>query len=119
MVDRIQLKAMSFRGRHGVRPAEREQTQEFVVDVDVECDLGEASRTDRLADTIDYKQIHAIAKEAIEGESHNLLESLAGGIADRVLKLPRVEAVSVSIAKKPASMQPLGAAAVHIYRTRA
>ena len=119
MVDRIQLHGMSFRGRHGVRPAEREQTQEFIVDVDVDADLVEASETDRLADTIDYKQIHAIAKETIEGEPHNLIESLAGRIADRVLQLPRVVAVSVRIAKRPASMQPLGAAAVHIYRTRA
>ena len=110
---------MSFRGRHGVRPAERETDQDFVVDVEVDCDLSQAARSDRLADTIDYKQIHAIAKAVVEGESHHLLESMAGSIADRVLDLPRIEAVSVRIAKKPASMQPIGAAAVHIYRTRA
>jgi 7,8-dihydroneopterin aldolase/epimerase/oxygenase len=110
---------MSFRGRHGVRPAERDMAQEFLVDVDVECDLREAGRTDLVADTVDYRQIHALARSVVEGESHNLLESLAAAIADGVLGLPRVEAVSVKIAKRPASMQPIEAAAVHIHRTRA
>jgi dihydroneopterin aldolase len=118
-MDRIQLQAMSFQGRHGVRPAEREQAQEFVVDVEVECDLSEAGRTDQVADTVDYKQIHSIAKEVVEGESRNLLESIAGAIAAGVVALPRIKAVSVRVAKRPASMQPIGAAAVHIYRTRA
>ena len=98
---------------------EREVAQDFVVDVDVECDLSQAARSDELADTVDYKLIHGIAKEIIEGESRNLIEALAGAIADRVLELPRIRAVTVRIAKRPASMLPLGAAAVHIYRTRA
>lgn len=119
VVDRIQLEAMSFRGRHGVRPAEREQAQEFLVDVEVECDLRKASRTDDIADTIDYRAIHAIAKEVVEGEPQKLIETLAGRIADRVLQIPGVQKTSVRVAKKPASMQPIGDAAVHISRTRA
>jgi 7,8-dihydroneopterin aldolase/epimerase/oxygenase len=118
-VDRIQLQSMSFRGRHGVRPAERELDQDFVVDLEVECDLSRAARSDQLADSVDYKQIYTIARDVIEGPSHNLLEFLAGAIADRVLDLPRIDAVSVRIAKRPASMAPIGGAAVHIYRTRA
>ena len=110
---------MKFRGRHGVRPEERQLPQEFVVDVDVECDLREAARTDQIADTVDYRQIRSIARDVIEGESRSLIEALAGEIADRVLELAGVVAVSVRIAKRPASMRPIGAAAVHIYRTRA
>jgi len=48
-----------------------------------------------------------------------LLESLAGAIAERVLQLPRVEGVSVRVAKQPPSMRPIDAAAVSIRRTRA
>jgi hypothetical protein len=36
-----------------------------------------------------------------------------------VLQLPRVSGVSVRIAKRPESMQPIDAAAVRINRTRA
>jgi len=110
---------MSFRGHHGVREAERALAQDFTVDVEVECDLSLAAHSDQLADTVDYKQIHTIAREVIEGASHHLLESLAGEIADRVLDLPRIDAVSVRIAKQPVSLAPIGGAAVHIYRTRA
>lgn len=110
---------MSFQGRHGVRPAEREQAQEFKVDVEVEADLAEAGRTDHLADTVDYTKVRAIAKAVIEGPGARLLETLAGQIAEQVLQLPKVASVWVRVAKRPASMQPIEAAAVRINRTRA
>src|SRR2546421_12254219 len=118
-MDRIELRGMSFQGRHGVRPAEREQPQEFRVDIELEADLAEAGRTDRLADTVDYTAVRAAARAVIEGEPRKLLESLASAIAERVLALPRVESVSVRVAKHPASMQPIEAAAIRINRTRA
>src|SRR6266852_1120734 len=88
-VDQVALEGMSFRGRHGVRPAEREQAQEFKVDIEVEAD------------------------------SVKLLETLAARIADRVLALPKVRGVTVRVAKRPVSMTPIESAAVHINRTRA
>lgn len=117
-MDRVLLEGMSFQGRHGVRAAEREQPQEFRVDIEVDCDLSEPGRTDRIEDTVDYTRVRAIAKEVIEGDSLKLLETLAARIAEGVLQLPKVAAVSVRIAKQPASMQPLHAAAVRINRTR-
>src|SRR5438094_9304392 len=93
-MDRVELRGMSFQGRHGVRTAEREQPQEFKVDIELEADLAEAGRTDRLADTVDYTAVRAVAREVIEGESRKLLESLALAIAQRVISQPRVEYVS-------------------------
>jgi len=118
-MDRIELRGMSFPGRHGVGDAERDQPQEFKVDIEIDADLAEPGRTDRLADTIDYTQVRAAARAVIEGESKKLLESLAAAIADRILTMPRVKAVSVRVAKRPASMQPIEAAAVRINRSRA
>ena len=118
-MDRIELRGMSFQGRHGVSDAEREHAQEFRVDIEVEADLAQAGRTDSIADTLDYRRVRAAAREVIEGPSMQLLEALAGVIADRVLRLPHVQGVSVRVAKRPASMQPIDAAAVHIKRTRA
>ena len=117
-MDRIELQGMSFYGHHGVREAERDQTQEFRVDIEVEAKLEQAGQTDRLADTVDYTRLRQAAKDVIEGESVQLLESLAGAIAERILAMPLVESVSVRVAKRPASMQPIEAAAVHIKRTR-
>ena len=101
-----------------MRPAERERPQEFVVDVEVDCDLDQPSRTDSITDTIDYRQIRAIAKEVVEGESMQLLESLAGRIADGVLKIPGALAVSVRVTKRPATMMPIAGASVRIERGR-
>jgi dihydroneopterin aldolase len=118
-VDRIVLQGMAFSGRHGVGAAERQHAQRFKVDVELDVDLSEAGRTDRLEDTLDYRKVRAIAKEAIEGESVKLIETLAARIAERALALPKVSAVTVRVAKRPASMSPIEAAAVHISRTRA
>src|SRR5260370_36916455 len=115
-MDRLELRGMSFTGRHGVRDAERASVQEFRVDVEVEADLAEAGRTDRLADTVDYTKVRDAAREGIEGPPQQLLETLARAIAERILPMPRVEAVSVRVAQRPASMQPIDAAAVHLKR---
>jgi dihydroneopterin aldolase len=118
-VDRIVLEGMSFSGRHGVRPAERERPQEFKVTVELEADLSKPGHTDRLEDTVDYTMVRAVARQVIEGEPAKLLETLAARIAAGVLDLPKVAAVTVRVAKMPPSMAPIDAAAVHIRRTRA
>ena len=112
------LEGMAFSGRHGVRPAEREHAQEFKVDVEVDTDLVRSGRSDRVDHTVDYRRVYTIAKEIVEGESVKLIEVLAERIAERVLDLEGVLAVSVRVAKRPASMRPIGAAAVQIRRTR-
>jgi dihydroneopterin aldolase len=117
-MDRIVLEGMSFNGRHGVRPAEREHAQEFKVDVELDTDLVEPGRSDRVEDTVDYRRVRAIAKEVVEGESAQLIETLAARIAERVLELNGVVAVTVRVAKRPESMRPIEAAAVEIRRTR-
>jgi dihydroneopterin aldolase len=117
-MDRILLEGMSFQGRHGVRPAERERPQEFKVDIEMDCDLSEPGKSDRIEDTVDYRQVRAIAKAVIEGDSHKLLETLAARIADQVLQLERVGGVSVRVSKVPETMKPIAAAAVRINRTR-
>ena len=118
-MDRIALEGMVFSGRHGVRPAEREQAQEFKVDVKLDTDLLKAGRSDRVEDTVDYRRVYAIAKEVVEGESVQLIETLAHRIAKRALDLKGVAAVSVQVAKRPESMRPIDAASVKIRRTRA
>ena len=117
-MDRISLEGMVFSGRHGVRPAEKEQPQKVKAEVQLDTDLLEAGRSDRVEDTVDYRRVYTIAKEVVEGESAQLIETLAQRIAERVLVLKRVAAVSVRVAKRPESMRPIDAASVKITRTR-
>lgn len=117
-MDRIQLQGMVFSGRHGVSDAERSRSQRFTVDIEVETSTTRAGKTDRIGDSVDYRRLRAIAKDVIGGESAHLIEALAERIAGQALKEPGVKTVSVRVAKRPARMRPIDAAAVQIRRTR-
>ena len=112
------LEGMVFSGKHGVSASERARAQRFTVGVELEADLSRPARSDRLEDTIDYRRVHAIAKEVIEGAPARLVEALAGRIARKTLQVPGVRAVTVRVAKRPKRMEPIGAAAAVIRRAR-
>jgi 7,8-dihydroneopterin aldolase/epimerase/oxygenase len=78
---RLFLTGITTQGRHGANPGEQDEPQEFVVDLDVEVDVGD----DRLSSTADYRSLIRAARETIEGESFDLLESLAHAVAGAVL----------------------------------
>ena len=60
--DRIALRGLTVRGRHGVFDHERANGQDFVVDVVLELDTSVAASTDALADTVDYGALaHTVA----------------------------------------------------------
>jgi 7,8-dihydroneopterin aldolase/epimerase/oxygenase len=99
--DRIILEGMVFYGRHGVLPAERELGQPFVVDVELWLDLRPAGLSDDLAKTVDYGEVHRLAKQVVEGEPVDLTETVAERIANATLEEhPLVEVVRVRV-KKP------------------
>lgn len=98
--DKIFLKGLAFYGHHGVSPHEKALGQRFIVDVTLECDARAAGISDDLADAVDYIPAYEIVKAVIEGESKDLIESVAEEIAGRILDALDVSAVSVAI-KKP------------------
>ena len=109
--DRLELRGMCFRGRHGVHPQEKREAQPFEVDLVLHADLAAAAASDDLADTVDYGPLFALVREIVEGErSFDLIEALGGAIAAAVLEHtpPRsVAGVEVRVRKPKA---PLGGA---------
>ena len=83
--DRLSLIGMRFEGRHGVLPAEKVEPQPFEVDVVLHADLAAAARSDDLRDTADYAALFELVRGIVEGESRDLIEALAGSIAEAVL----------------------------------
>lgn len=120
--DRILLQGMNFYGRHGTLAAERDLGQRFVVDVELFCDLGAAGRSDDLSQTVDYSEVHRIARGIVEGgEPVNLTETVAERIATTVLEeQTRVEAVRVRVTKPDVRLEDtvLEGSAVEILRRR-
>jgi dihydroneopterin aldolase len=119
--DRIVLEGMVFHGRHGTLPAERELGQPFVVDVELRLDLRPAGLSDDLAQTVDYGEVHRLAREIVEGEPVNLIETVAERIAAAILEdHPPVESVRVRVAKPHVRLDDtvLAGSAVEILRHR-
>lgn len=101
-LDRISVRGISAQGHHGVFDFERERGQRFVVDVVCSVDLGAAACSDDLQDTLDYGSLSKAVVADIEGEPLNLIEALAGRIADTCLASPRVQTVEVTVHKPEA-----------------
>ena len=102
MTDTITLTGLRVFGRHGVYDFEREQGQEFVVDVVLEVDLGPAAASDDVADTVHYGELADALVAIVAGEAVNLIETLAGRLADACLLDSRVRAAAVTVHKPSA-----------------
>lgn len=120
MPDRIALRGITARGRHGWFPHERENGQRFVVDVVLGVDTRSAAVTDDLAETVDYGTLaEKIAGVVAAGEPVKLLETLAQRIGEVCLADTRVEDVEVTVHKPDAPVPvPFDDVAVTIRRTR-
>ena len=103
-IDSITLEGISARGFHGVFPEERRDGQTFVADVELRLPL--ETRTDSLDDTVNYAEVAQVVEEVLTGPPHNLIETVAGLIADRCLAHdPRVETVRVTVHKPQAPVR--------------
>ena len=118
--DKIMLKGLAFYGNHGVSPHEKALGQRFIVDVTLECDTRAAGLSDDLADAVDYVPAYEIVKAVMEGESKDLIESVAEDIAGQILEKLNVGAVSVTIKKPEVAIRGsiLSYAGLEIYRRR-
>jgi 7,8-dihydroneopterin aldolase/epimerase/oxygenase len=81
-VSTLIVSKIGFEGRHGASAAERQTTRRFEVDVEIETRLDRAESSDRLADTIDFRDIAEAVVSIGVGEPHHLLESLARRMVD-------------------------------------
>lgn len=106
MTDRIEIKGIEVLARHGVLAHEKEEPQVFRVDLTVFLELASAGVSDDLGDTVDYGRLAQEAHDLAEGERHELIESVAGRIAARVLAEHRVDRVIVTV-HKPEAPIPL------------
>ena len=103
--DRLSLLGMRFEARHGVHDWEKETAQPFEVDLVLHADLGPAAERDDLAATADYGALHGVVREIVEGRSFDLIEALAGAIANAALAATDpsvVDAVEVRVRKPKA-----------------
>lgn len=98
---------------------EQRKGQPFLVDVTLELDLSRAAATDALVDTVDYGALTRRLAEVVGRTRFDLIESLAGRLADVALSDERVRAVEVRVAKPQAPVTAqLDEVAVTLHRER-
>ncbi len=115
--DQIRIKDLRLRCVIGTYPQERRRKQDVVIQVRMDADLAAASRSDRIEDTVDYEAVEKRIIGAVETSSYQLIERLAGRIAQVCLEEPRVRAVEVEVAK-PGALRFARTVSVVIRRKR-
>ncbi|MDF2824934.1 MAG: dihydroneopterin aldolase [Mycobacterium sp.] len=117
MADRIELRGLKVRGHHGVFDHERQDGQDFVIDITVWIDLAAAAASDDLEDTYDYGVLAQRAAGIVGGTPRNLIETVAAEIAEDVMTDERVHAAEV-VVHKPSAPIPLDFADVAVVARR-
>lgn len=98
-LDEIALTGLTVFGRHGVYDHERENGQEFTIDLRLMMPLRDAAASDDVADTVHYGELAEKVAAVVAGDPVNLIETLAERIADVALDDPRVYSVAVTVHK--------------------
>jgi dihydroneopterin aldolase len=96
----LTLTGLKFEANLGILDHERSSPQPIMVDA--ELNLGPQPllpRDDDIKHVLDYRKVRRIIIEECTAEHVNLLESLIGKLAHRLMQLPGVVGVRVRIAK--------------------
>jgi 7,8-dihydroneopterin aldolase/epimerase/oxygenase len=100
MNDAIFVNGLVLHAYHGVMPHEAKVGQPFGLDLVLDIDLAEASRSDTLKATVSYDALVKTASEAFCTRRYRLIEAAAGAVADAVLgRYPQVRGVRVTVRK--------------------
>ena len=96
----LTLEGLRFDANLGI--LDHEKTAPQPIRVDAELNLGPqplVPRDDDILHVLDYRKVRRIIIEECTAEHVNLLESLIGKLANRLMQLPGVRGVRVKIAK--------------------
>ena len=94
----VELSGLEIEGRHGVEDEERARRQPFLYDVRLE--VSDAALSDRVEDTVDYREVVQLIRRVSDGRQFRLLEAMAAAVADAVLaSFATVERVRVRVRK--------------------
>ena len=100
MTDSIYVTGLALHAFHGVMEHEASVGQTFFIDMVLDIDLTQASRSDRIADTVGYDQAVDVASRTFCAQRYRLVEAAAGAIAEALLtSFPAVTSVRVTVHK--------------------
>jgi FolB domain-containing protein len=116
-LDKISIEDLLLRCIIGIYDEERKNKQDVLINITLYADLKTASQSDRMEDTVDYKEIKQKIIAMVENSNFFLIERLAGKIAEICLENTRVEKVKVRV-NKPGALRFAKSVAVEIVRDK-
>ena len=101
--DQILMERMVFHSHVGVLESEKENGQDFLIDVVFYCQPLAACQSDDLGQTINYGHAFRLIRRIVEEAACDLIERLAGMLAERLLQeYPLADQVQVTVRKPQA-----------------
>jgi dihydroneopterin aldolase len=100
----VEVEGLELFGRHGVLAEEAERGQRFLFDLRLELP-DERARSDRLGDTIDYREVVRAVRGISDGRRFDLLEALALAVAEELLARFPVARVRVRVRKPEVELE--------------
>ena len=116
-MDTIFLSELKVETTIGVWDWERKIKQTVVIDLEMGTDIRAAVESDHLDDTLNYKQVAKRVQQFVADSSFQLVEALAGRIADIILAEFDVAWVQVRV-NKPGAIRNAKDVGVLIRRDR-
>lgn len=113
--DVVFVKGLKVEAVIGVYEWERVITQPLLIDIALETDISRAAVSDDVSDALNYKAVCDDVSAWCQALKAQLLEHLAGKIADNLLAKYATHKVTLSIAK-PTAIKPADAVGVQITR---
>lgn len=85
-MDKIWIKGLKVFAYHGVNPEEKQDGQNFILDITAKIDLSNACQSDDLEDTVSYSKVLKTAMRVMQEQSYDLLERAAQRVAEQILQ---------------------------------
>lgn len=99
MTDSIVIAELELRARVGVTAQERSESQRLTANLILEPKRDFMALCDDLGNTVDYAAVCEKVKNCAEARERNLIETLAGDIAEMVMADFELESVEVELRK--------------------
>lgn len=120
-MDKIIIKNLKIFAYHGVNPEEKEDGQNFVLDIDAYVDISKPCVSDNVDDTVSYAKIIKETVRIFTSQKDDLLERAAQRVADGLFEaFGKIEKLRILLKKPEAPIKAdFEYVAVEIFRERA
>jgi dihydroneopterin aldolase len=105
-MQQIAVKGLALYAYHGVHVHEREQGQQFYLDITLWADVLAACQNDDLDDTVNYSRVIDCAAAAFIADKHNLIERAANVVGDAIMaQFSQIQRLTIVVHKPQAPVR--------------